>query len=60
MYDLNNLDNEHIDGDNGLIMSYSDLNGNVTLDIINGVVPSVRRDIDGIIIDKKSKNKSKK
>lgn len=60
MYDLNNLDNEHIDGDNGLIMSYSDLNGNVTVDIINGVVPSVRRDIDGIIIDKKSKNKSKK
>jgi len=60
VYDLDNLDNEHIDGDNGLIMSFSDLNGNVIVDIINGVVPSVRRDIDGIIVDKKSKKGSKK
>ena len=54
------MDNEHIDGDNGLIMSFPDLNDNVTVDIINGVVPSVRRDIDGIIVDKKSKKGSKK
>ena len=60
MYDLDNLDNEHTDGDNGLIMSFPDLNDNVTVDIINGVVPSVRRDIDGIIVDKKSKKGSKK
>ncbi|CAD6268749.1 unnamed protein product [Miscanthus lutarioriparius] len=60
VYDLDNLDNEHIDGDNGLIMSFPDLNDNVTVDIINGVVPSVRRDIDGIIVDKKSKKGSKK
>jgi len=60
VYDLDNLDNEHIDGDNGLIMSFLDLNDNVTVDIINGVVPSVRRDIDGIIVDKKSKKGSKK
>ena len=32
----------------------------MTVDIINGVVPSVRRDIDGIIVDKKSKKGSKK
>jgi hypothetical protein len=60
VYDLDNLDNEHIDGDNGLIMLFPDLNGNVTVDIINGVVPSVRRDIDGIIVDKQSKKGFKK
>jgi len=41
-------------------MSFPDLNDNVTVDIINGVVPFVRRDIDGIIVDKKSKKGSKK
>jgi hypothetical protein len=33
----------------------------VNVDIVNGVVPSVRTDIDGIIVDrKKSKKGSKK
>jgi hypothetical protein len=57
--DVYDLDNEHNDVENILIMSFPDLNGNMTVDIINGVVPSVRRDIDGIIVDKKSKKGSK-
>jgi len=58
---LDNLEIEHTDNDNGQVMpSVTDLSGTVTVDIINGVVPSVRRDIDGIIVDKKSKKGSKK
>jgi hypothetical protein len=32
----------------------------VTVDIVNGVVPSVRTDIDGIIVDKKRPKKGSK
>jgi hypothetical protein len=36
VYDLHNLDNEHNDVENRLIMSFPDLNGNVTVDITEG------------------------
>jgi hypothetical protein len=36
--------------------SVTDLSGTVTVDIINGVIPSIRTDIDGIIVDKKNLN----
>ena len=54
VYDFDNLDSEHIDNDNGPFVPLHDVNGNVTVDIINGIVPSIRADIDGIIIDKKN------
>jgi hypothetical protein len=34
--------------------SVTDLSGTVTVDIINGAIPSVRTDIDGIFVDKKN------
>jgi hypothetical protein len=38
-----------------------DLKGNVTVDIINRVVPTVRTDIDSIIVEpKKSRKNTKK
>jgi hypothetical protein len=53
-YNLDNLEIEHTDNDNGQVMpSVNDLSGTVTVDIINGVIPSIRTDIDGIIVDKK-------
>jgi hypothetical protein len=57
VYDFDNLENEHIDNDSGLIIPLPDLNRNVTVDIINGIVPSVRTDIDGIIVEKKNLKK---
>ena len=53
VYDFDNLDSEHIDNDNGLFVPLPNVNGNVTVDIINAIVPSIRADIDGIIVDKK-------
>jgi len=53
VYDFDNLESEHIDNDNGPFVPLHDVNGNVTVDIINGIVPSIRADIDGIIVDKK-------
>jgi hypothetical protein len=40
--------------------SVTDLSGTVTVDIINGVIPSVRTSIDGVIVHKKPKNRSRK
>jgi hypothetical protein len=61
VYDLDNLENEHTDSDMGSVWPLYDLSVDVTMDIVNGVVPSVRTDIDGIIIDpKKTKKQSRK
>jgi hypothetical protein len=60
VYDFDNLENEHIDNDSGLIIPLPDLNRNVTVDIINGIVPSVRTDIDGIIVEKKKPKKGRR
>jgi hypothetical protein len=55
LYNLDNLEIEHTENDNGqVIPSVTDLSGTVTVDIINGVVPSIRTDIDGVIVDKKN------
>jgi hypothetical protein len=59
VYDFDNLENEHIDNDSGLTVLLPDLNRNVTVDIINGIVPSVRTDIDGIIVDPKKSEKGR-
>jgi hypothetical protein len=61
-YNLDNLEIEHADNDNGQVMPFvNDLSGSVTVDIINGVIPSIRTDIEGIIVDKKKpKNGSRK
>ena len=60
-YDMDNLESEHLDNGNGLVVPLHDLKGNVTVDIINGVVPAVRTDIDGIIVEpKKSRKNTKK
>jgi hypothetical protein len=60
-YDMDNLESEHLDNGNGLVVPLQDLKGNVTVDIINGVVPAVRADIDSIIVDpKKSRKNTKK
>jgi hypothetical protein len=61
VYDLDNLENEHMDNDNGLAWPLHDLSANVTVDIVNGVVPSVRTDIDGtLVVPQKTKKKSRK
>ena len=52
-YDMDNLESEHLNNCNGLVLPLPDLNGKVTVDIINGVVPTTRRDIDGIIVEPK-------
>ena len=57
IYDMDNLDSEHLDNGSGIVMPLPDLNANVTVDIVNGVVPSVRNDIDGIIVDPKKSKK---
>jgi hypothetical protein len=61
-YNLDNLETEYTDNDNGQVMpSMTDLSGTVTVDIIDGVIPSARTDIDGILVDKqKSNNSSRK
>jgi hypothetical protein len=54
-YNLDNFEIEHTDNDNGQVMpSVTDLSGTVTVDIINGAIPSIRTDIDGIFVDKKT------
>jgi hypothetical protein len=60
VYDFDNLENEHIDNYSGLIIPLPDLNRNVTVDIINGIVPFVRTDIDGIIVEKKKPKKGRR
>jgi len=61
VYDLDNLENEHTDNDIGSVWPLHDLSADVTVDIVNGVVPSVRTDIDGTIVDpKKTKKQSRK
>jgi hypothetical protein len=60
VYDFDNLENEHIDNDSGLTVLLPDLNRNVTVGIINGIVPSIRTDIDGIIVDPKNYKKGRK
>jgi hypothetical protein len=60
-YDMDNLESEDLDNGNGLVVPLHDLKGNVTVDIINGVVPAVRADIDSIIVEpKKSRKNTKK
>ena len=61
VYDLDNLENEHTDNDIGSVWPLHDLSADVTVDIVNGVVPSVRTDIDSTIVDpKKLRNKIRK
>jgi hypothetical protein len=60
VYDFDNLETEQIDNDSVLTVLLPDLNRNVTVDIINGIVPSVRTDIDGIIVDPKKSKKGRK
>jgi len=61
VYDLDNLHNEHTDNDIGSVWPLRDLSVDVTMDIVNGVVPSVRTDIDGTIVDpQKTKKQSRK
>ena len=50
---MDNLESEHLDNGNGLVLLLPDLNANVTMDVINGVVPTIRTDIDGIIVEPK-------
>jgi hypothetical protein len=54
-YDMDNLESEHLDNGNGLVLPLPDLNAKVTVDVINGVVPTIRTDIDSIIVEPKSK-----
>jgi hypothetical protein len=56
-YDMDNLDSENLDNGNGLVVPLPDLNGNVTVDVINGLVPAFRTDIDGIIVEPKKSRK---
>ena len=60
VFDFDNLEDEHINNDNGLVVYLPSLNGNVTVDILNGVVPSVRTYIDGIVVDRKKSRKGSK
>lgn len=61
VYDFDNLENEHTDIDSGLPLQVADLNADVTVDIVNATIPTVRTDIDGILVDpKKSKKNSVK
>jgi len=59
-YDMDNLESEHLDNGNGLVVPLPDLNANVTVDVINRSIPLVRTEIDGIIVPKKSIKNSKK
>jgi len=52
---MDNLESEHLDNGNGLVVPLPDLNANVTVDVINRSFPVVRTEIDGIIVPKKSK-----
>jgi len=57
---MDNLESEHLDNGNGLVVPLPDLNANVIVDVINRSVLVVRTNIDGIIVPKKSKKNSKK
>ncbi|XP_039776614.1 uncharacterized protein LOC120644118 [Panicum virgatum] len=57
VYDFDNLEDEHIDNDNGLVVQLSDLNASVTVDIVNGTIPTIRTDIDGTLVDPKKTKK---
>jgi hypothetical protein len=59
-YDIDNLEIEHIENGNGLVVPLPDLNVSVTVDIVNGIIPAVRTDIDGIIVDRKKPRKQSK
>jgi hypothetical protein len=50
VYDIDNLESEHLDTGNGHVRPLPDLNAKVIVDVINGVVPATRTDIDGIIV----------
>jgi len=50
---MDNLESEHLVNGNGLVLPLPDLNAKVTVDVINEVVPTIRTDIDGIIIEPK-------
>jgi len=52
-YDMDNLESEHLVNGNGLVLPLPDLNAKVTVDVINEVVPTIRTDIDGIIVEPK-------
>lgn len=52
-YDMDNLEIEHLDNGNELVLPLPDLNAKVTVDVINGVVPTIRTDIDGIVVEPK-------
>ena len=61
VYDFDNLESESVDNDNGVVQQLAALNVDVAMDIVNGTIPSVRNDIDGIIVDpKKSRKGSRK
>jgi len=61
VYDFDNLESESVDNDNGVVQQLAALNVDVAVDIVNGTIPSVRNDIDGIIVDpKKSRKGSRK
>ena len=53
VYDFDNLESESVDNDNGVVQQLAALNVDVAVDIVNGTIPSVRNDIDGIIVDPK-------
>ena len=60
-YDIDNLEIEHIENGNALVVPLPDLDAGVTVDVVNGIIPAVRTDIDGTIVDrKKSRKQSKK
>ena len=59
-YDIDNLEIEHIKNGNGLVVPLPDLNVGVIVDIVNGIIPAVRTDIDGIIVDRKKPRKQSK
>ena len=57
VYDFDNLESESVDNDNGVVQQLAALNVDVAVDIVNGTIPSVRNDIDGIIVDPKKTRK---
>ena len=56
-YDIDNLESEHTENGNGLVVPLPDLNVGVTVDVVKGIVPAVRTDIDGILVDRKKSKK---
>ena len=54
---MDNLESEHLDNGNGLVVPLPNLNVGVTVDVVKGIVPAVRTDIDGILVDRKKSKK---